>query len=164
MSEPTVPAKQPTRSVAAMARRTMRALGTDPAPIRMAYRDALDEATLLRHKLRESELRAEQCRDLLERRGDKIPWPPLAWPARPPTLHEAMRHVLEQRANDWTRLDFLAREIARQGLYRRRDGLPASTKDISARTSAYPDWFVRHEYVIRLRDPVAPPSRRRNPR
>lgn len=164
MAELTTPTGQPARSVAAIARRTMRALGTDPANIRMAYQDALDEAILLRHKLRESELRAEQCRDLLERHGGRIPWPPLTWPARPPTLHEAMRHVLEQRANAWTRLDFLAGEIARQGLYRRRDGLPASTKDISARTSAYPEWFLRHEYGIRLRDPAARPPRRRNPR
>jgi hypothetical protein len=164
MAELTAPTGQPTRSVAAMARRTMRALGTDPAYIRLAYRDALAEATLLRHKLRESELRAEQCRDLLELRGRKIPWPPLTWPARPPTLHEAMRHVLEQRANAWTRLDFVAGEIARQGLYRRRDGLPARSKDVSARTSAYPEWFVRDGYTIRLRDPTARSPRRRNPR
>ncbi len=159
---------RPTRSVAAIARRTLRALGTDPAHIRTAYRDALEEATLLRHKLRESDLRAKQCRNLLERCGGRIPWPPLIWPARPPTLHEAMRHVLEQRANDWTRLDFLAVEIARQGLYRRRDGLPASSKDISARTSAYPEWFVRDGYTIRLRDPapeglVGNPARSRGP-
>jgi hypothetical protein len=158
------PTGQPTRSAAAMARRAMRALGTDSTHIRMAYRDALDEAMLLRHKLRESELRAEQCRDLLELRGGKIPWPPLTWPARPPTLHEAMRHVLEQRANAWTRLDFLAAEIARQGLYRRRDGLPASSKDLSARTSAYPEWFVRDGYTIRLRDSGVRQPRRRNPR
>src|SRR2546427_13252796 len=49
MAELIAPTGQTTRSVAAMARRTMRALGTDPAYIGLAYRDPLDEAILLRH-------------------------------------------------------------------------------------------------------------------
>ena len=74
-----------------------------------------------------------------------------------------MRHVLQQRANAWTRIDELTNEIARQGLYRRRDGLPASTADVSARSCSYREWFVRYEYVIRLRDPSAPLPGRRKP-
>jgi hypothetical protein len=146
-----------------MARGIMLDLGTDPSRLNRTYRRALEEATLLRQRLRESELRAEQCRDLLERRGSKVPWPPLPWPPRPPTLHEAMRVVLLQQSNAWTRIDDLTHEIARQGLYRRRDGLPASTHDVSARSCSYRDWFVRLEYVIRLRDPAAPPPRRKKP-
>lgn len=138
-------------------------LGTDPQRIHLAYGRALEEASVLRHKLRESELRAEQCRSLIERRGGRVPWPPLTWPARPPTLHEAMRQVLLQRGNDWIRIDELTTEIARQGLYRRRDGLPASASDVSARSCSYRDWFVRYQYVIKLRDPTAPLPRRRSP-
>jgi hypothetical protein len=138
-------------------------LGTDPSRIHRAYRHALEEASVLRHKLRESELRAEQCRFVIERNGSKVPWPPLTWPARPPTLHEAMRLVLLQHGNDWIRIDELTTEIARQGLYRRRDGLPASTADVSARSCSYRDWFSRYQYVIRLRDPTAALPRRRRP-
>lgn len=160
---PPLPPRQPMRSIPAMTRGVMMTLGIDTAPIYRSYATALEEATLLRFKLRESELRAEQCRDLIERQGAKIPWPPLMWPPRPLTLHEAMRSVLEQQGNEWTRIDFLAREIARQALYRRRDGLPASARDVSARVCAYPELFVRNEYVIRLLDPTAPPPRRRCP-
>jgi hypothetical protein len=74
-----------------------------------------------------------------------------------------MRHVLLQRGNDWLRIDELTTEIARQGLYRRRDGLPASTADVSARSCSYREWFIRYQYVIRLRDPLAPTPRRRRP-
>jgi hypothetical protein len=34
---------------------------------------------------------------------------------------------------------------------------------VSARVCAYPELFVRNEYVIRLLDPTAPPPRRRSP-
>lgn len=131
---PPLPPRQPMRSIPAMTRGIMMTLGMDTAPIYRSYATAMEEATLLRFKLRESELRAEQCRDLIERQG-----------------------------NEWTRIDFLAREIARQALYRRRDGLPASARDVSARVCSYPELFVRHEYVIRLLDPTAPPPRRRSP-
>jgi hypothetical protein len=159
----TLPERQPVPSLPARERGIMLDLGTDPSRLHMAYRRALEEASVLRHKLRESELRAEQCRTLIERRGGRLPWPPLAWPARPHTLHEAMREVLLQQRNDWMRIDELTREIARQGLYRRRDGLPASTADVSARSCSYRSWFVRLEYMIRLLDPTAPLPRRRAP-
>jgi hypothetical protein len=160
---PRLPKRAPIPSLPMRERGIMLDLGTDPQRIHHAYARALQEASVLRHKLRESELRAEQCRTLIERTGGKLPWPPLTWPARPPTLHEAMRIVLLQRGNDWTRIDELTSEIARQGLYRRRDGLPASTADVSARSCSYRGWFIRHQYVIKLSDPIAPLPRRRRP-
>jgi hypothetical protein len=161
---PPLPKREPIMSLPMRERGIMLDLGTDPSRIHHAYARALEEASVLRHKLRESELRAEQCRTTIERNGSKVPWPPLTWPARPPTLHEAMRHVLLQRGNDWIRIDELTTEIARQGLYRRRDGLPASSADVSARSCSYRDWFVRYQYVIRLADPLAPLPRRRRPK
>ncbi len=160
---PPLPKRHPIPSLPAHERGIMLDLGIDPQRLHLAYGHALQEASVLRHKLRESELRAEQCRTLIERNGSKVPWPPLTWPARPPTLHEAMRQVLLQRGNDWIRIDELTTAIARQGLYRRRDGLPASTADVSARSCSYRHWFVRYQYVIRLRDPLAPAPRRRRP-
>lgn len=62
-----------------------------------------------------------------------------------------MQIVFEQKTGDWMRTRDLAYEIARQGLYRRRDGLPASVNDVSARVSTYPGLFVREGYVVRLR-------------
>ena len=86
-------------------------------------------------------------------------WPPLPLPIRPPTLHEAIQSVLETNGNRWMRTGWLAREVARRFLYRRRDGLPASTKDISARVSAYRDLFERQGAMIRLRNhPDADPE------
>lgn len=84
-------------------------------------------------------------------------WPPLPDPVRPPTLHQAIRLVLEAKANRWMRTDQIARQIAKRRLYRRRDGLAASTKDVSARVSSYSTLFERQGAVVRLRG-VPPPS------
>jgi hypothetical protein len=112
-----------------------------------ARRDVLD----LRVRLKEAELHMAQARELLDLTSVRIPWPPLGLPPRPPTLHEAMQIVLEQKEGDWMRTRDLAYEIARRGLYRRRDGLPASVNDVSARINTYPGLFVRDGYVVRLR-------------
>ena len=80
-----------------------------------------------------------------------IPWPPLFRFLRAPTLHEAMRLVLEAKGNPWMRTSALAIAIAKRGLYCRRDGLPATTKDVSARAATYSSVFERSGYNIRLR-------------
>jgi hypothetical protein len=76
------------------------------------------------------------------------------------TLHEAMAAVLTEFRNAWMTTPRLAREIARRGLYRRRDGLPARPADVSARVSTYPGWFVRDGWYVRLR--LAPLGTRRS--
>ena len=89
----------------------------------------------------------------------RIPWPPLHGPVRPPTLHRAMQIVLDDNDNFPMASRTIATEIARRGLYRRRDGLPATASDIAARVSAYPQLFVRDTSTVRLRR-AAHPRRR----
>lgn len=124
----------------------------NPTVVRAAYFGAHRRAQRLREELRELEIQMLQA----EREVGELllpSWPPLRAPVRPPTLHEAIRLVLEARANGWTRTGQLARAIAKRCLYRRRDGLPASTKDISARVSSHPELFERQGAVVRLRNP-----------
>jgi hypothetical protein len=73
-----------------------------------------------------------------------------------------MRLVLLEREGGPPRTTDLAFEIAKQGLYRRRDGLPASASDIAARVSMYPGLFPREGYMVGLRIP-RPRSMRRRP-
>jgi hypothetical protein len=90
-------------------------------------------------------------------------WPPLQAPVRPPTLHQAIAIVLRDKENPWMRTGQLARAIAKRGLYRRRDGLAASTKDVSARISGHPELFERDGVMVRLRDDSEPPRRIASP-
>jgi hypothetical protein len=127
------------------------ALSLDPRQIERAFLAARAEAFAARQRLHELELETSRAWELFEVSGARIPWPPLPGPVRPPTLHEAMRAVLELRNNSWMRPRDLAVEIAKRGMYRRRDGLPATAKDVSARASSYPGLFVRDGWVVRLR-------------
>jgi hypothetical protein len=119
--------------------------------VRAAYFGAHRRAHDLREQLRQLEIQMTQAERVV---GEIVlpSWPPLPTPIRPPTLHEAIRMVLESKANGWMRTGQLAREIAKRCLYRRRDGLPASTKDVSARVSSHDELFERQGAVVRLRD------------
>jgi hypothetical protein len=130
-------------------RKLMRALWNRPR-IEADYFAAMREARDLRLELRELELTIRKTRELLDLSGG-IPWPPLPAPLRPPTLHEAMRIVLEACDNSWLRTNDLASEIRSRGLYRRRDGLPPTSRDISARVRTYRALFVRRGYFVPLR-------------
>jgi hypothetical protein len=138
-------------------RRLMWAL-LNPDALKAAYETAHIRADRLRKQLRELEIDIGQAQALITEMG--LPsWPPLRQPVRPPTLHEAMRSVLEAKGNGWMRTGQIAREVARRCLYRRRDGLPATTKDVSARASRYEKLFERQGVMIRLRqDPDPSPS------
>jgi hypothetical protein len=133
-----------------------------------ALRAAHDASLPLRRQLRDLDLLMAQARTVLDLAGPWIPWPPLPGPDRPPTLHEAMRTVLVERSNRWMTPRDLARAIARRGLYRRRDGLPPTVNQVSARASSYAGTFERDGWVIRLRCPppgcasrnADPPQRR----
>jgi hypothetical protein len=124
--------------------------------VKGSYNGAHKRVRRLRDQIRELEIQITQAEALI---GEALipTWPPLPDPVRPPTLHEAIRIVLEAKANGWITTGKLAREIAKRRLYRRRDGLAASTKDVSARVSSYPGLFERRGAVVRLRD-VPPPS------
>ena len=131
-------------------RRLMWALMNPPA-IKAAYDIAQLRADTLRKQLRELETEITQAQAIINEMG--LPsWPPLRKPVRPPTLHEAMQSVLEAKGNRWMRTGQIALEVARRCLYRRRDGLPASTKDVSARASRYWKLFERQGVMIRLRN------------
>jgi len=136
----------------------------NPRALKSAYDLAHVRAHRLREQLRSLELQITQAQALITELH--LPsWPPLPSPVRPPTLHEAMCLVLESKGNAWMRTGQIAQEIARRRLYRRRDGLAASTKDVSARASAYTDLFERGGAVIRLRrhTPLTPPVAGRSP-
>jgi hypothetical protein len=130
-------------------RRLMWAL-LNPDALKAAYEIAHVRADRLRKQLRELEIDISQAQALINEMG--LPsWPPLRQPVRPPPLHEAMQSVLEAKGNGWMRTGQIAREVARRCLYRRRDGLPATTKDVSARASRYWKLFERQGAGIRLR-------------
>ena len=62
-----------------------------------------------------------------------------------------MRIVLEIHDNAWMLTSRLAMEISRRRLYRRRDGMPATVRDVSARACAYSGLFERSAATVRLR-------------
>jgi hypothetical protein len=129
-----------------------RVLAGHPRHLEQGLRIALRHSANMRAQLRELDLLIERGIDLVEYFGLRTPsWPPLQAPARPPTLHRAMAIVLDARGNAWMRTADLAHEIVRRGLYRRRDGLPATAQDVRARACCYADVFERQGYVIRLR-------------
>jgi len=67
-----------------------------------------------------------------------------------------MEIVLLSRGNEFAHPCVLAIDIASRGLYRRRDGTPPTTRDISARAATYPHLFERCFHAIRLRLPGNP--------
>lgn len=122
----------------------------NPTIVRGAYHRAFRRARWLREQLRELDIQIRQAEALI---GELLlpSWPPLPDPHRPPTLHQAIQLVLDAKSNQWMPTARIAREIARNKLYRRRDGLAASTKDVSARISSYPHLFERMGYSVRMR-------------
>ena len=120
---------------------------------------AQKELDTLRERAQELELLISNGRALLEGKTSHLPWPPAPEPQRPPTLHAVIRDVLLEHGNQWLTTTYVAREIASRRLYRRRDGLPPSVCDVSARVSTYSDWFVRLAWYFRLWDaPLGFPS------
>jgi hypothetical protein len=123
--------------------------------VQAAYFRAHGRIHDLRQEIRALELQITLAEGLI---GEILrpTWPPLPAPVRPPTLHEAIVIVLEGKENSWMRTGQIAHQIAKRRLYRRRDGLAASTKDVSARVAAYPAIFERQGVVVRLRDVPEP--------
>jgi len=142
-----------------MASQIERVLSTDRVSIEQAIRVAHKELLALKERIRDLELLTAQARGILDMAGTWIPWPPLPAPSRPPTLHAAMAEVLTAYRNAWMAPTRIAKEIARRGLYLRRDGLPATPRDVSARVSTYSDLFERQDWYVRLRTPPPGTSR-----
>ena len=131
-------------------------LGAEVSKHFEAILDAQKELSSLRKRAHELELLISNGWALLDGKATHLPWPPAHEPKRPPTLHAVIRDVLLEHGNQWLTTTFVAREIASRRLYRRRDGLPPSVCDVSARVSTYRDWFVRLGWYFRLWD--APPG------
>lgn len=75
-------------------------------------------------------------------------------PSRPPPalkLHEAIREVLLERGNQWTKVTALTDEINRRSLYRKRDGAKVEASQVHARTSNYGEMFEKDGPRVRLR-------------
>ncbi len=130
-------------------------LAADPAQVERVLRRSHGMLLMLRGRVRQLELYMENLRRILDRDSAWIPWPPLPGPVRPITLHEAMVEVVEANRFKAMRSDQIAREIARRGLYRRKDGLPPSVNNVCARASTYPGLFVRDGALIVLRSAIA---------
>jgi hypothetical protein len=134
-----------------MSERLRRALRGTHSQIENALRATQPELDDLKTQVRELELLMQQARNILDLAGIWVPWPPLRGPTRPITLHEAIRIVLRDNRNRWMMTSHIAREVGRQGLYRRRDGLPPTVADVSARISGYPALFRRDGWLVCLR-------------
>jgi hypothetical protein len=136
-------------------------LKSDPRALEYRFQIARDKELKLRMRLALLERHTARAWELYSLSSvGRVPWPPLDGPLRPPTLHEAMRTVLEDEGNPFLRTSDLAYQIAKRGLYIRRNGLPATASDIAARVRTYPQLFVRQGYMVRLR-PLASRRRRR---
>ena len=116
-----------------------------------AIGEAHDELLSLRRKVAQLEVLIARARDYIDPTGYWVPWPPLPTLTRPPTLHAAMVNVLRRRRNEPITVGDLTREIAKRGLYCRRDGLPPTVNDVSARISSYPALFKRDGWTVALR-------------
>ena len=128
-----------------------RVLAADPDHVYLRLQVAQERAEDLRSRLRELDLLITDGWKLLDHAGVRGPWTPALGPRRPPTLHEAMKIVLEIHDNAWMLTSRLAVEIARRRLYRRRDGMPSTVRDVSARACAYGELFERSAATVRLR-------------
>jgi hypothetical protein len=144
-----------------MTNELLAALGADRDQIERSLREAHSQLIPLKNQVRELELLTARARSILDLADPWVPWPPLATPSRPITLHEAIAEVLTAHRNGWMRTSHIAQEIARRGLYRRKDGLPPATRDVSARISTYAGWFRREGWYVQLR--ISPPGTRRFP-
>ena len=122
-----------------------------------AIRAAHDELIPLRQQVAELELLIARAREYSDPTGYWVPWPPLPVPSRPPTLHAAIVDVLSKTDGYGMGTGHLTRAIAQRGLYRRRDGLPPTVNDVSARVSSYPGLFKRDGWIVRLRLPPSDP-------
>ena len=105
----------------------------------------------LRRQVDELDMVIHWARSIVQEAGATVPWVPLTGPPRHLTLHRAMAIVLQSQRNEFMWPRDIAIEVAQRGLYRRRDGMPPTTRDVSARASAYPGLFERYAYTIRLR-------------
>jgi hypothetical protein len=128
-------------------------LGVNHRRIREWLPGAERRVRRLRHQVDELDLVIRWARGIVEDAGVTVPWVPASGPARPLTLHRAMAIVLQSHRNAFMWPRDIAIEVAQRGLYRRRDGMPPATRDVSARASAYPHLFERYAYTIRLRLP-----------
>ena len=122
----------------------------NPQLINAAFHEAHIRADELRSRLRELELHMHQARQLL---AHVVPpsWPPLPAPVRPPTLHQAIEMALDANGNRSMNIATVTTEIALRQLYRRRDGLAASPKDVSSRIRRYRHLFELEGYAVRRR-------------
>ena len=142
-----------------MAKELHRLIGKGtPWEIEEGIRSAHVQLVRLRQQVADLETVILRAYDYTDPTGYWVPWPPLPGPARPPTLHEAIGDVLAAANNGWMTTGQLTRAIARRGLYVRRDGLPPTVNDVSARISAYPGLFKRRGYHVRLRLPPRRPA------
>jgi len=66
------------------------------------------------------------------------------------TLHDAMRTVLLEQPERKATTSELSEEIAKCGLYRRKDGEAARASQINARARKYPRLFIIANNVIEL--------------
>ena len=65
------------------------------------------------------------------------------------TLPEAIVYLLAS-SNRGMKTDRIAAEINARGLYRRKDGMPVSAKQVYAVVMSHPDTFVKSDGLIRL--------------
>ena len=133
-------------------------LGAEGGAVIEELAAAMRELAPLRQRVQELELLIANGRRLVDGAGVQVPWPPTPSPKRPPTLHEVMRHVLLEHGNYWLTTTYVAREIAQRNLYRRRDGLPPSVREVSARVSTYAGLFRRWGWYFRLWDTIGVPE------
>ena len=67
------------------------------------------------------------------------------------TLHDAMRSVLLRQKDHTASTSLISDEIAKEGLYKRKDGGVARAKQINARARKYPKLFAFVDpHTIRL--------------
>ena len=67
------------------------------------------------------------------------------------TLHDAMRSVLLRQKDHTASTSLISDEIAREGLYSRKDGAVARAQQINARARKYPKLFAFVDpHTIRL--------------
>lgn len=138
-------------------RRDLQAAARQHAEARAAA--ALAEARrddLIRRAHREGGLSARDMAEPLGLSFQRVATVIAGDPDRPlsPTLHEAMRQVLEEHGGDWMTVHELAREIYDRELYRRKDRGAIPPGQVRARAAKYQDLFegtVDGSNRIRLR-------------
>ena len=135
-----------------MSRQLEEALAGAPVwEIERDIRATHEELLPLRRQVAELELLIARAYAKSDPTGYWVPWPPLTTAHRSLTLHKAMEDVLAKGKNQPMTVGEITRAIARRGLYRRRDGLPPTVRDVSARVCTYPALFKRVGWYIKLR-------------